>query len=82
MGASLQAGTFENRADRHLSHNDVVLDTEGWRAVGKLLAAMIGDVEKIAADSGKRLKAAGEEGISTTVVAMQFETPPRHGQES
>ena len=82
VGASLQAGTFENRADRHLSHNDVVLDTEGWRAVGKLLAAMIGDVKKIAADSGKRLKAAGEEGISTTVVAMQFETPPRHGQES
>jgi len=28
VGASLQAGTFENRADRHLSHNDVVLDTE------------------------------------------------------
>jgi DNA-binding transcriptional ArsR family regulator len=82
VGTSLQAGTFENRADRHLSHNDVVLDAEGWKAVGKLLSAMVADVEKIAADSAKRLRAGGDDGIPTTVVAMQFEMPSPHGQES
>ena len=82
VGSAVEAGTFESRTDRHLSHNDVVLDGEGWKAVGKLLDSVIGDVQKIAADSAKRLKTAGDDGIPTTVVAMQFELPPRHGQES
>src|SRR3954449_5602585 len=72
---ALQAGTFESRTDRHLSHNDVTLDEQGWREVAKLLSSMIGDVEKITSESTKRLRAAGEDGISATVVAMQFELP-------
>jgi hypothetical protein len=43
---------------------------------------MIGDVQRIASASAKRLKAADAEGIPTTVVAMQFELPPRHAQKS
>ena len=82
VSEALKAGTFENRADRHLSHNDVVLDEEGWKAVAKLLNGMIAEVEKIASGSAARLKASGEEGIPATVVAMQFELPPGHGQES
>ena len=50
--------------------------------VRALLDTMIRDVEKVAADSAKRLKRAGEEGIATTVVAMQFELPATHDQES
>ena len=82
VSAALKAGTFEDRPDRHLSHNDIVLDEEGWKAVAKLLNGMIGDVEKIASGSAARLKSSGEEGIPATVVAMQFEVPPDHGQES
>jgi DNA-binding transcriptional ArsR family regulator len=82
VAEALQAGTFENRSDRHLSHNDVTLDEQGWREVGKLLNSMIGDVQKIASESAKRLKSADEEGIPATVVAMQFELPARHAQQS
>ena len=82
VAEALQSGTFESRTDRHLSHNDVTLDEQGWRDVAKLLNSMIGDVQKIASDSGKRLRAADEEGISATVVAMQFELPARHAQQS
>jgi DNA-binding transcriptional ArsR family regulator len=82
VSAALDAGTFEVRADRHLSHNDVVLDEEGWRAVAKLLNGVLGEVEKIASASASRLKKSEESGIPTTVVAMQFELPPDHGQES
>jgi DNA-binding transcriptional ArsR family regulator len=82
VAEALQSGTFESRADRHLSHNDVTLDEEGWRQVAKLLNSMIGDVQKIASDSAKRLKAGDEEGIAATVVAMQFELPARHAQQS
>jgi|SRR5215210_5490691 len=82
VSQALTAGTFESRPDRHLSHNDVVLDDEGWKEVAKLLNAMIADVQKAASASQKRLKADGEDGIPTTVVAMQFELPPRHAQKS
>jgi DNA-binding transcriptional ArsR family regulator len=82
VSASLKAGTFESRSDRHLSHNDVVLDDRGWNEVAELLNRMIGDVERIASASAKRLKKSGEDGIPTTVVAMHFELPAEHGQES
>jgi DNA-binding transcriptional ArsR family regulator len=83
VSEAIKAGTFESRPDRHLSHNDVVLDDQGWKEVAKLLNAMIGDVQKIASASAARLKAQGEEGIPATVVAMQFEMPEaRHGQKS
>ena len=82
VGDALRAGTFESRPDRHLSHNDVVLDDEGWREVAELLNAMITEVQRIESASAKRLKAANGEGIPATVVAMQFELPPRHAQKS
>ena len=82
VSAALKEGTFESRPDRHLSHNDVVLDEEGWKAVVKVLAGVIGDVEKIVSASASRLEKSGEDGIPTTVVVMQFELPPSHGQES
>jgi DNA-binding transcriptional ArsR family regulator len=82
VGNALRAGTFESRSDRHLSHNDVVLDDEGWREVAELLNGMISEVQRIASASAKRLKTANGEGIPATVVAMQFELPPRHAQKS
>ena len=30
VSTAMKAGTFDARADRHLSHNDVVLDEKGW----------------------------------------------------
>ena len=77
VSAALREGTFESRFDRHLSHNDVILDDEGWRSVAKLLNRMVGEVERIAAGSASRLEKAGESGIPATVVAMQFELPQR-----
>jgi DNA-binding transcriptional ArsR family regulator len=82
VAGALTAGTFESRADRHLSHNDVILDDQGWKEVAKLLNGMIAEVQRIAGASGKRLKETGENGIPATVVAMQFEFPPRHAQKS
>jgi DNA-binding transcriptional ArsR family regulator len=82
VSEAMKTGTFESRADRHLSHNDVVLDDEGWKQVAKLLNGMIGEVERIASASGARLKKSGEDGVPATVVAMQFEVPARHAQKS
>jgi DNA-binding transcriptional ArsR family regulator len=79
---ALKAGTFEQRSDRHLSHNDIALDDQGWREVAKLLNSMVSEVQRIESASTARLKKSGEDGIPTTVVAMQFELPAPHGQES
>jgi hypothetical protein len=82
VSAALKAGTFDQRADRHLSHNDVELDEKGWQDASKVLAKALDDVEKIASASAARLKKSGSETIPATVVAMQFESPARHAQES
>ena len=85
LSDSIKAGTFEARADRHLTHNRMVLDEEGWEEMTKLLNDLLDQVEKIEAASGARLRKAGNgAGIPTTFAQMHFESPPRpvHGQES
>jgi DNA-binding transcriptional ArsR family regulator len=82
VAAAIKAGTFDGRSDRHLSHNDITLDEEGWRDVRNALAGMLDEVEKIESASAARLKRSGDEGIPATIVAMQFESPTRHAQES
>ena len=82
VSTALKEGTFERRSDRHLSHNDVTLDEQGWKEVAKLLNGMITEVQRIESASSARLKKSGDEGIAATVVAMQFEMPAPHGQES
>ena len=72
---AIEAGTFEGRSDRHLSHTPMTLDTEGWRQLAKLLADALRDAEKIESQSVARLKSSGEPGIQTRLVAMQFEMP-------
>jgi DNA-binding transcriptional ArsR family regulator len=78
LSAAIQSGTFEGRSDRHLTHNRMVLDEEGWSEMAKLLAGVLGDVEKIEARSRARLKKA-ENGaaLATTLALMHFESPPR-----
>jgi len=75
VSAAMKAGTFDRRSDRHLSHNDITLDEQGWREVRDALAGMLDEVGKIEAASASRLKQSGEDGVSATVVAMQFEMP-------
>ena len=75
VSAAMKAGTFDSRSDRHLSHNDITLDEQGWREVRDVLAGMLDEVNRIEAASASRLKQSGEDGVAATVVAMQFESP-------
>src|SRR5215208_1486293 len=85
VSKSMKAGTFEARADRHLTHGQMVLDEEGWEEMAKLLNGVRNEVEKIEAGSRSRLrKSANGAGICTTLALMHFESPPRpvHRPES
>jgi DNA-binding transcriptional ArsR family regulator len=75
VGTAMQAGTFESRTDRHLSHTRVALDREGWAEMTKLLAGTLAEAEKIASRSEARVKESDKESIPTTVAMMQFELP-------
>jgi DNA-binding transcriptional ArsR family regulator len=76
VSGAIKAGTFEGRADRHLSHNVLLLDEQGWKEMTQLLASVLAEVEKIGSASASRLDESGEQGITTTAVLMHFESPP------
>jgi len=72
VSASIQAGAFEERADRHLTRNPLVLDEEGWKELNKLLIKARNDAEDIAGKSAKRLAKSDESAINTRLVIMHF----------
>jgi DNA-binding transcriptional ArsR family regulator len=73
VSASIQAGKFEERSDRHLTRTPLVLDEQGWGEVNKLLLKVQGEAEEIAAKSRKRLAKSDEEEIDTRLVLMHFQ---------
>jgi DNA-binding transcriptional ArsR family regulator len=70
---AMRSGTFEQRADRHLSRTPLVLDEEGWSEVNGLLQRLQAEAEAIEAKSSKRLAKSENEGIPTRLVMMHFE---------
>ena len=66
------AGGF-SRPDAHLTRTQVAVDEKGWKDLDKELNATLARVQKIAADSAKRLSKADQDGEqAATVVMMLF----------
>lgn len=74
--ASMDAGCFDAREDRHISWTPGVVDEQGWRESVDLVAETLEKVIKIHAGSAKRLAKSSEEGIPATTVLMNFEGIP------
>jgi DNA-binding transcriptional ArsR family regulator len=74
---ALEAGTFDSRADRHLSFTPVTLDEEGWQALAALLSDTLDGVMEIQATSAGRLTKARESGSFGRVAILSFESPER-----
>jgi DNA-binding transcriptional ArsR family regulator len=70
---AIEAGTFEARADRHLSRSPLVLDERGWGELRDALATLLDESERIARRSRTRLARSSEEGISARLVLMHFQ---------
>ena len=79
VSAAIETGAFDSRADRSLAHNPMVVDEQGWSELAGVMAQALRDVEKIESQSARRLKRSHEEGVPTSVVLMQFETPSEDG---
>jgi DNA-binding transcriptional ArsR family regulator len=75
--SAIKAGTFESRADRHLTRSPLVLDEEGWSEVNGLLRRTLKEAEEIASRSAKRLKGSDGAELPTRLVMMHFEAPSK-----
>jgi DNA-binding transcriptional ArsR family regulator len=77
VGEAIDGGSFDLRADRHLTHSPMALDDEGWSEMTKLLAETLSQAEKIGSKSAARLKKKNEPGTPTRLVIMHFEAPSK-----
>lgn len=76
---ALNAGTFDERDDRHLSWLPLELDERGWKELLEHQEQWLGEVERIKAEAADRLDSSGEEGHPMVAAMMGFETPPGPG---
>jgi DNA-binding transcriptional ArsR family regulator len=75
VSGAIEAGTFDSRSDRYLTHSPMVVDEQGWSEIAGVMARALREAERIESQSARRLKKAKEAGVPTSVVLMQFETP-------
>jgi hypothetical protein len=73
---AVREGTFDERADRHLTWMPMQLDERGWKEVIATLATTFGELTQIRHDACDRLAASGEEVLPATVAMLGFESPP------
>ena len=73
-GRALRAGTFDSRADRHLTCTPLELDETGWEQLGGLLEELGERALDIQAETAKRLEqdSSGKESFWTRLVLMHF----------
>ncbi|HEY4778862.1 MAG TPA: helix-turn-helix domain-containing protein [Solirubrobacterales bacterium] len=79
-GASIDAGTFDQREDSHLSWDTMRVDEEGWRTVTELLNSTLEKLLRVEAECAKRMGEA-ETGFMMSYVLSAFEAPPSEGGE-
>jgi DNA-binding transcriptional ArsR family regulator len=75
VSEAIEAGTFDSRPDRYLTNTPMVVDEQGWSELADIMARALREVQKVEAQSARRLKKSEEAGVPTKVVLMQFESP-------
>lgn len=75
IGCALKAGTLDSRDDRHLTWTPVILDEQGWKERGKVLAECFHSLQHEQDDAKIRLQASGDKPILMTVALAAFESP-------
>jgi DNA-binding transcriptional ArsR family regulator len=74
---AFDAGTFDNRDNRHVSRTTLSLDAQGWQELVDLQNEALRTTLELKEASAARLDAAGEDGMAATAVLSCFEMPSR-----
>jgi DNA-binding transcriptional ArsR family regulator len=72
---AILAGTFDARANRHLSRSPLNVDDEGWEELMDLLESTLEGVFEIQAKSTGRLAESGNKSVRATISLLGFESP-------
>lgn len=75
ISEALEAGTFDQEVDRHLSWEIIVLDKEGWQELCGRLDLIQGSLAGRELEAAKRLAVSREEEIPATVGLAAFRSP-------
>jgi DNA-binding transcriptional ArsR family regulator len=75
---AVAAGTFDDRADRHLSYSSLMLDEQGWRSLGERLNELLDwAIEEQAASAGRlQDDASGGAEVRSRLTLMAYSAPP------
>lgn len=76
--ASLAAGVFDRRDDRHLSRTPLTLDERGWRRVCEIQAKALNQILKEQATAAERLGKSREKAIQAVAGMTCFELFGEH----
>lgn len=76
---AIEAGTFDNRPDRHLTRTTLLLDSEGFARLSKAMDELLEKVFEEQAASAERRSKSGEEPIRTTAATALFAMPNPKG---
>jgi predicted transcriptional regulator len=75
IAEAIEAGTFDQEVDRHLSWDGAVLDRPAWLKLGRELDDVLGWLSALEAEATKRLARGSNEAIPTTVGLAAFRSP-------
>jgi DNA-binding transcriptional ArsR family regulator len=76
---AIEKGTFDNRPDRHLTRTPLLLDSEGFARLSKLMDELLETILEEQAASAARRKESGEEPISAVAATALFTMPEPTG---
>jgi DNA-binding transcriptional ArsR family regulator len=74
--ASLAAGLFDRRSDRHLSRTPLLLDEDGWERVNAIQSDALESVLKEQTAASKRMNGSNTAQIRVVLGMFCFEMPP------
>ena len=80
---AVASGTFDQRADRHLSYAPLMLDEQGWRALGERLNELLEWAIEEQALSAGRLQdgEAGGSEVRTRLTLLAYTAPPAGAED-
>jgi len=77
---AIEKGTFDNRSDRHLTRTPLLLDSEGFARLSKLMDELLETILEEQAASAARRKESGEQPIHAVAATALFAMPEPTGR--
>jgi DNA-binding transcriptional ArsR family regulator len=72
---AIEQGTFDSRSDRHLTRTTLLLDSEGFNRLSKLMDGLLEAILSEQAAAAERMSMSGEKPIHAVAATALFPTP-------